>query len=241
VSRAVRSAPCVVSVAEHTGWAHLVCVAAHGRVPAVIDRRRVTLIDPGLPTQPYEHDTMAMREDEADDLIARVQKSVSACSVRALERLVGELAPVSPVAALAIREPPFPSIPSSVAAVHASYQLRCSADGMMYQQAICRAARRLKLSVQLCKRGEEVRPRGRAARPDAECRGGLHCPFGPPLRSAVDRRASACIRGRYRRAGAAYARPPIAEQRLRFGFVGPVRSDRLARHGSCISQEHGHR
>jgi len=155
VSRAVRRAPCVVSVAEHTGWAHLVCVAAHGRVPAVIERRRVTLIDPGLPTQPYEHDTMAMREDEADDLIARVQKSVSACSVRALERLVGELAPVSPVVALAIREPPFPSIPNSVAAVHASYQLRCSADGMMYQQAICRAASRLTLAVQLCKRGEE--------------------------------------------------------------------------------------
>jgi len=155
VSRAVRRAPCVVSVAEHTGWAHLVCVAAHGRVPAVIERRRVTLIDPGLPTQPYEHDTMAMREDEAEDLIARVQKSVSACTVRALERLVGELEPVSPVVALAIREPPFPSIPTSVAAVHASYQLRCSADGMMYQQAICRAAARLRLAVQLCKRGEE--------------------------------------------------------------------------------------
>jgi hypothetical protein len=155
MSRVVRRAPCVVSVAEHTGWAHLVCVAAHGRVPAVIERRRVTLIDPGLPTQPYEHDTMAMREDEAEDLIARVQKSVSACSVRVLERLVGELAPVSPVVALAIREPPFPSIPASVAAVHASYQLRCSADGMMYQQAICRAATRLRLAVQLCKRGEE--------------------------------------------------------------------------------------
>jgi hypothetical protein len=57
--------------------------------------------------------------------------------------------------ALAIREPPFPSIPTSVAAVHASYQLRCSADGMMYQQAICRAASGLRLAVQLCKRGEE--------------------------------------------------------------------------------------
>ena len=155
MSRAVRRAPCVVSVAEHTGWAHLVCVAVHGRVPAVIERRRVTLIDPGLPTQPYEHDTMAMREVEAEDLIARVQKSVSACTVRALERLVGELAPLSSVVALAIREPPFPSIPTSVAAVHASYQLRCSADGMMYQQAICRAAGRLRLAVQLCKRGEE--------------------------------------------------------------------------------------
>ena len=155
MSRAVRRGPCVVSVAEHTGWAHLVCVAAHERVPAVIERRRVTLIDPGLPTQPYEHDTMALPADEAEDLIARVQKSVSACTVRALERLVGELAPVSPVVALAIREPPFPSIPKSVAAVHASYQLRCSADGMMYQQAICRAASRLGIAVQLCKRGEE--------------------------------------------------------------------------------------
>jgi hypothetical protein len=145
-----------VSVVEHTGWAHLVCVAAQGRLPAVIERRRVTLIDSGLPTQPYEHDTVVMREDEAEALIARVQKSVSACSIRALERLVGELAPVSPVVALAIREPPFASIPTSVAAVHTSYQLRCSADGMMYQQAICRAASRLRLAVQLCKRGEEA-------------------------------------------------------------------------------------
>jgi len=46
----MRPAPCVVSVAEHTGWAHLVCVAARGNVPAVIARRRVALIDQGLPT-----------------------------------------------------------------------------------------------------------------------------------------------------------------------------------------------
>jgi hypothetical protein len=145
-----------VSVADHTGWAHLVCVAANGRVPAVIERRRVTLIDRGLPTQPYEHDTVAMREDEAEDLIARVQKSVSACTVQALERLAGELLPALSLVALAIREPPFPAIPKSVAAVHASYQLRCSADGMMFQQAFCQAARRQGLVVQQCKRGEEI-------------------------------------------------------------------------------------
>jgi hypothetical protein len=152
----MKTSPCVVSVAEHTGWAHLVCVAARTSVPEVIERRRVTLIDRGLPTQPYEHDTMVMREDEAEELVARIQKSVSVCTARALERLVGELAPTSTVVALAIRKPPFPSIPKSVAAVHASYQLRCSADGMMYQQAICDAARRLKLDVQLCTRGEEA-------------------------------------------------------------------------------------
>jgi uncharacterized protein YraI len=54
-----------VSVADHTGWAHLVCVAARGNVPAVIARRRVALIDQGLPTQPYEHETAVMIEDEA--------------------------------------------------------------------------------------------------------------------------------------------------------------------------------
>ena len=44
----MKGAPCVVSVAEHAGWAHVICVAASGLVPVVIARRRVTLIDPGL-------------------------------------------------------------------------------------------------------------------------------------------------------------------------------------------------
>jgi uncharacterized protein YraI len=72
----MKGAPCVVSVAEHTGWAHLVCVAADGQVPAVVARRRVTLIDSGLPTQPYEHDSTALREDQANALIAKVRRSV---------------------------------------------------------------------------------------------------------------------------------------------------------------------
>lgn len=156
MSRAAQGAPCVVSVAEHTGWAHLVCVAANGRVPTVIERRRVTVIDRGLPTQPYEHDTLAMREDDAQDLIARVHTSVDSCTTKALERLIGELAPASTIVALAIRKPPFPSLPARVADVHASYQFRCAADGMMYQQAFCSAATRLKLAVQLCTRGDEV-------------------------------------------------------------------------------------
>ena len=90
----MRGAPCVVSVAEHTGWAHLVCVAAPGLVPAVIARRRVTLIDSGLPRQPYEHESTAMREDEADALIAQVRRSIAARTSDALTRVVTELAPL---------------------------------------------------------------------------------------------------------------------------------------------------
>ena len=148
--------PCVLGVAEHTGWAHVIGVAAPERVPAVVVRRRITLIDPGLPTLPYEHDTVAMKDADADELIARVRRSVDRhCSV-ALERLAAELSPTGRVVALAIREPPFEELPATVAEVRRSYRLQCSADGMLYQLALCRAAAKLGLDVQLCRRGEET-------------------------------------------------------------------------------------
>jgi hypothetical protein len=44
----VKAVPCVLSVADHTGWSHVVRVAAYDNVPAVIERRRSTLIDSGV-------------------------------------------------------------------------------------------------------------------------------------------------------------------------------------------------
>jgi hypothetical protein len=143
-------------VAEHAGWTHVVCVAVRGRAPAVIERRRVALIDQGLPTLPYHHDTTVMEEDEANALIARVRRSIAARTSDALTRIVAELAPAHAVVALAIREPPFPDLPDTVAAVWNDYRLQCAADGMLYQLAICRAARALGLDVQMCRRGEET-------------------------------------------------------------------------------------
>lgn len=156
----MKRTPSVISVADHAGWAHVVCVAAPSHVPAVVARRRVTLIDAGLPTLPYHHDTIGMREDEGNALMARVQRSVAACTARALSHLVAELTPEHPVVALAIREPPFAELPDTVAVVQQSYRLQCAADGVMYQLALCRAARDLGLEVDLCRRGEEI---GRAA------------------------------------------------------------------------------
>jgi len=152
----MRGAPCVVSVAEHTGWAHVVCVASSALVPIVVARRRVTLIDPGLPKMPYEHESVAMTEAEANALIARVRRSIAACTTLALTRLVAELSPAYAVVALAIRKPPFPELPGTVRAVWTSYSLKCAADGMLYQLAICDAARQLGLEVQLCRRGDEA-------------------------------------------------------------------------------------
>ena len=152
----MKAAPCVVSVAEHAGWAHLVCVAMAGSVPAVVERRLVTLIDAALPRLPYHHDAVGMPENEANALIGRVRRSIAACTLLELRRVTTDLAPGHAVVALAIRRPPFPSLPRTVAKVWQSYRLQCAADGMMYQLAMSRAARELGFDVHLCSRGEET-------------------------------------------------------------------------------------
>jgi hypothetical protein len=152
----VKPIACVVSAADHCGWAHLLSVAAARRVPAIVDRRRVTLIDEGLPPMPYHHETLRMPVGEADALIARVRESIAARAARALGELAASLAPAHAVVALAIREPPFAGIPDTVATVRRSYPLQCAADGMMYQLALCDAARGLGLEVHLYRRGDET-------------------------------------------------------------------------------------
>jgi hypothetical protein len=142
-------------VAEHAGWANLVCVAAPGNVPAVVERRRVTTMDPGVPTQPYHHDSLAMTEDDANALIQRVRRKVDARTAEVLQHVASELASTYVVVALVIRQPPFDDLPPTVVDAWNAKRLLYAADGMMYQLAFCRAARQLGLDVQLYRRGEE--------------------------------------------------------------------------------------
>jgi hypothetical protein len=151
----MKRTPCVIGAAEHAGWAHLVCVAAPDGVPAVVERRRVVTIDAGLPRMPYHHESLGLPEDEANALIVRVRRSIEGRTSRAFHGVVADLAPSYSVVALAIREPPFPTLPDTVTLVRQSYRLQCAADGMMYQLALCRAAHDLGLDVNQYRRGEE--------------------------------------------------------------------------------------
>jgi hypothetical protein len=125
-------------VAEHAGWAHVVCVAVRENRPVVIARRRITIIDPGVPTQPYHHEATAMTDADANALITRVRRSIATRSSSALQSVVTDLAPDYAAVAVAIRKAPFDDLPE------------------MYQLAICGAARRLELEVHMCPRGEEA-------------------------------------------------------------------------------------
>jgi hypothetical protein len=148
-------APIVTGVADHTGWAVLVCVSARHRVPEVVDRRRVELIEPGLPRQPYEHDTLDLNTADAERLVRAVRESAAHRAERALSLLQSSLGALGQIVSIALREPTLARLPRTVAEAHASRSVMVRADGMLYHDALCGAAASLGIGVAMFARGAE--------------------------------------------------------------------------------------
>jgi hypothetical protein len=177
-------APVVVGIADHNGWAILVSASVKNGLPEVMDRRRVELIEPGLPKQPYEHDTAGMRAAEADRLVQEVSESAALCAERALSRLRSGMGSKVQILSIALRTDPLPRLPDSVAEVHASWHMTVRADPMLYHGALCSAAASLGINVDTFARGEE-RPRAAEATGATLERldgflSGLRASLGPP-------------------------------------------------------------
>jgi hypothetical protein len=132
-----------VGIAHHYGWA--VAVTASGD-HQVVDRRRIELIEPGLPSAPIHHEggtwDMHSRDERLDDdalaaLVAKVRGSVLRASARALEELaagVGE-----PIRSLSVRAWPA-DFPTDIAVQRVTpYESR--ADSVMYCQVLVELAR----------------------------------------------------------------------------------------------------
>src|SRR5271165_911874 len=196
-------APVVVGVADHNGWAALVCVGVRDGSPVVTDRRRVELIEPGLPKQPYEHDTVGMNAAEAERLVQEVRDSAAHCAERALSRLRSGLGTTREILSIALRTAPLPRLPGSVKEVHASWPVTVRADAMLYHDALCTVAASLGIKVDTFARGEE-RPRAAEATAATAERldrflSGLRASLGPPWQQdhqAAAARAIAAL-GRY--------------------------------------------
>ncbi|MNC85550.1 hypothetical protein D3C83_11570 [compost metagenome] len=124
-------------------------------MPVVVDRRRVELVEPGVPSQPYHHDTVGMPRAEAEALVAAVRQSVMRSAAAGLAALCDDLRAYE-IAAVTLRIPPLAYVPVTIAQAHASYAVMCRADGMMYHDAVCTAARHLGLAVVLHDRGGEI-------------------------------------------------------------------------------------
>ena len=97
-----------------------------------------------------------MPRPEAEKLVVRVRESVMRTTRARLSELRDELQPPYTIVAMTLRNPPLDYVPVTVTQAHASYPVMCRADGMMYHDALCTTARRVKIAVALDDRAEAV-------------------------------------------------------------------------------------
>ncbi len=118
----------IAGISDHAGWAVVVCVAG-GKV---IDRRRIKLLEPGLPTMPFHHDAQGLSANDAEALVTRVRQSAARCAESALAAFP------SGVCAIAIRKRP--PLPETIADRITDYWAQTRADGVMYRDVLAEAA-----------------------------------------------------------------------------------------------------
>jgi len=126
-----------IGIEDHYAWANLVSVTTSGPNEILLDKRRIELLDEHLTTSPYHHDTLQMAPSEADKVVRDVQTSVNKRARLALSSLIRELSPAK-CCGIAIRIPPLPALPATVAEVHASTWITNRADGMIWLSRVLR-------------------------------------------------------------------------------------------------------
>lgn len=134
----------VLGIADHYGAAEFVTVGRSSDSFRLLDRRHVALIDPKLPSSPYHHDALQLPLGVAEELIAKVQRSVADCCRRALSEEIAKFG----LGTVVIQESPYPALPDTLQEILASWQLTCAADGMLYREMLATSAAELGLSVE---------------------------------------------------------------------------------------------
>ena len=131
-----------LGVADHLGWAVVVAATADH---AVVDRRRIELVGPGLPAAPVHHIggpwDLHRSGDPLDDaalaeLVAEVRASAVARTSAALDDLAAALS--DPIESLSLRAWPA-DFPTEIA-VQRRVPYESRADAVMYRRILAAAA-----------------------------------------------------------------------------------------------------
>lgn len=133
----------VIGAQDHYARAELVTLAWSDDAPALLDRRKVVLIDGDLPIAPYHHEALELGLDDAAELVRRVRRSVDACARAALATLLE----THPAGKLVLPASPYPRLPERLEDVLRSRPMTNAADGMLYREALAEAATALGLGV----------------------------------------------------------------------------------------------
>jgi len=123
----------VIGVSDHGGWAVLVTVASDG---TLLDRRRVELVDEGLPKIPHHSEGQGLPLPEAVALVGRVEASAK----RHSKLVLGAVAAAVPgrIVGVALRQ--CPELPPTIAERIKDYTAQNVADWVMYRKALAAAA-----------------------------------------------------------------------------------------------------
>lgn len=122
-----------VGIAHHFGWAVAVTASADHQV---VDRRRIELIEPGMPTAPIHHEGKPLDDAAAAALVAEVRASAQRATSASLDQLAAELP--APVMSLSLRAWP-DDFPDDIAVQRrAPYEAR--ADSVMYRLVLADCA-----------------------------------------------------------------------------------------------------
>jgi len=210
--RGQRHRAATVGVAEHGSAAVLVTVAHDG---TLLDRRRIELIEPGLPTHPHHHEgswavgrylntpgARTMPLAEAVALVERVRAAAARGARAGLDALAASVP--APIAVVAIRA--CPVLPATIEERIADNRAQTMADSVMYREALAAAARARGWSVLWYDR-DDVLMDAAAAFGNADIRARLRAmgrAVGPPWQATHKLAAAAAI------AAAGRLAPPTA-------------------------------
>ena len=163
-----------LGIAHHFGWAVAVTAAADHRV---VDRRRIALIEPGLPAAPIHRPGKPLDDDAAAALVAQVRASVLRATSAALDELAAALP--EPIVSMSLRA--WPSDFPQEVAVQRRVPYEARADSVMYRQVLAELARARGWDVHLYDAKDvEARAAGRLAERADEILLGPRAALGPP-------------------------------------------------------------
>ena len=172
-----------LGIAHHLGWAVAVTASADH---VVVDRRRMELIEPGLPNAPIHHEGgphLLHRQGEPleDDALAALVAKVRASVVRATSAALDDLAEAlpEPIVSMSLRAVPA-DFPTEIA-VQRRVPYESRADSVMYVVVLAELGRRRGWAIHFydAKRVEVEAERRLGERTD-EVLHGPRAALGPP-------------------------------------------------------------
>ena len=122
-----------MGIAHHFGWAVAVTASPDYQV---VDRRRIELVEAGMPSAPIHHEGRSLDDDAAAVLVARVRASATRAVSASLDQLA--TAVPGPILSMSLRSWPL-DFPDDIA-VQRRPPYESRADSVMYRQVLAELA-----------------------------------------------------------------------------------------------------